>query len=167
MAAWAKYDGSRYNLWADRYTPGGGWGTAAIIQANTASPLLAVDPDGNAIAVWASSGIWAKRYTPSGGWGIAERIETNSVWSLYDVTLDSDGKATVVWTRQDRTKDVWSNRYTPSGGWGTPVLIESDETGDAFGPQIAVDPTGRVTAVWSQRDPGGWNWLNIWANRFE
>src|SRR5713226_5301863 len=52
---------------------------------------------------------------------------------------------------------------TPSKAWGTAQLIETDNAGDAFYPQIAVDAGGNATAVWTQFD-GTRN--NIWANRF-
>jgi len=43
-------------------------------------------------------------------------------------------------------------------------LIETDNVGDAFVPQIAVDGSGNALAVWHQFDG---TVFNIWANRFE
>jgi len=56
---------------------------------------------------------------------------------------------------------TWSFR-TRDGQWGKPVEIGN--VGNAFDPQVALDPNGNAVAVW-------WQWngtrLNIWANRFE
>ena len=68
---WAQFDGTRNNIWANRYTAGTGWGTAALIETNNAgsadSPQVAINANGNALAVWRQSdgtrdNIWANRY---------------------------------------------------------------------------------------------------------
>ena len=58
IAVWTCRDllSSTYRIWANRYEAGYGWGEAALIETyNTASataPSVAVDSDGNAVAVW-------------------------------------------------------------------------------------------------------------------
>lgn len=58
-------------IWANRYTAGTGWGTAALIETDNAgnaySPQIACDTAGNALAVWDQSdgtrlNIWANRF---------------------------------------------------------------------------------------------------------
>jgi hypothetical protein len=93
VAVWTQSNGTWYNIWANRFTPSGGWGTATLIEFNNAgnadTPQVAMDLSGNAIAVWQQSdgtryNIWANRYTPSGGWGTATQIETeNAGDALY------------------------------------------------------------------------------------
>jgi len=55
MAVWQQYDGTRDNIWANRYT-GASWGTAGLIETDDTGaayyPQVAFDSSGNAIAVW-------------------------------------------------------------------------------------------------------------------
>ena len=175
VAVWQQYDGIRYNMWANRFTPSGGWGTATLIETDNAGdamwPRVAMDGSGNAVAVWEQSdgirfNVWANRYTPSGGWGTAMLIETDNAGNAQypSVTMDGSGNAVAVWEQSDGIRfNVWANRYTPSGGWGTAALIETDNAGDALYPQVAMDGSGNAVAVWEQSDGIR---FNIWANRF-
>ena len=60
----------RSDIWANRFTPAAGWGVAELIETGAytaAFPQVAVDPDGNAVAVWEQSdgirsNIWANRF---------------------------------------------------------------------------------------------------------
>jgi hypothetical protein len=67
-AVWAQYDGTRPNIWSNRYTPSGGWGTAVLIETDTDdanAPQVAVDPNGNVTAVWWArdrQDIWSNRF---------------------------------------------------------------------------------------------------------
>jgi hypothetical protein len=175
VAVWQQSDGTQNNIWANRYTPSGGWGTAAFIGTNNAwyatNPQVAMDGSGNAVAVWPQSdglwiNIWANRYTPSGGWGTATLIETNDAGDagFPQVAMDGSGNAVAVWQQSDGIRtNIWANRYTPLGGWGTAALIETDNAGNATNPQVAMDGSGNAFAVWQQSD-GTRN--NIWANRY-
>jgi len=71
VAVWSQYDGTRLNIWANRYVAGTGWGTAALIETDNAGaavlPRVAMDANGNAIAVWVQfdgtrNNVWANRY---------------------------------------------------------------------------------------------------------
>ena len=70
------------NIWSNRYTPGEGWGTPELIETddvgNAMAARVAVDANGNAIALWLQSdgrtptqrwGLSINRYTASEGWG--------------------------------------------------------------------------------------------------
>ncbi len=67
MAVWAQ-EGSAYNIWANRYTTGGGWDPdeANSIQVNdneSVNPQIAMNADGIALAVWSQGGdIWSNRF---------------------------------------------------------------------------------------------------------
>ena len=69
-AIWHQSDGTRTNIWANQYVAGVGWATAELIETedlgDAERPQLAVDPDGNAIAVWYQDdgmrlNVWANR----------------------------------------------------------------------------------------------------------
>ena len=58
------------------------WGTPEVInlgEGEASSPQVAIDPGGNAVAVWEQSdgtrtNIWSNRYTPRDGWSTAELL---------------------------------------------------------------------------------------------
>ena len=71
MAVWTQSDGTRANIWANRYSAGTGWGTAALIETSNAGNAynvqIAFDSSGNAMAVWQQSdgtrdNIWVNRF---------------------------------------------------------------------------------------------------------
>jgi len=175
LAMWAQSDGTRYNIWSNRYTVGSGWGTAELIETNNAgnahSPDIAVNADGIALAVWYQwdgmrYSIWSNRYTPGSGWGTPELIETDSSGDALtpQIAIDAAGNALSVWRQSDGTRDnVWSNRYSAGSGWGTPELIETDNAGHAQFPAIAFDAAGNALSVWRQSDGTRYN---IWSNRY-
>lgn len=176
LAVWQQYDGTRYNISANRYTAGSGWGTAALIESDNFGPAyqpqIAFDSNGNALAVWQQNtvtgvNIWANRYTAGADiWGTAALVENNSVGSSSypQIAFDTTGNALAVWYQNDGLRtNIWSNRYTANSGWGTAALIETDNAGPADSPQIAIDANGNALAVWEQSDGTRYN---IWANRF-
>jgi hypothetical protein len=190
IAVWYQYqsDGSASEIWANRYVPGAGWGTAVLIETSNTmgdarDPQVAMDDRGYAIAVWhhprgvgAPSTVWANRYVPGTGWGTATPIETSSrPTEAPQVAMDSTGHAVAVWSQIDgpsNNANIWANRYVPGTGWETATLIETDDVGPATAPQVAMDSTGHAVAVWSQLDrdrldrtPDN-SWGNIWANRY-
>jgi len=152
IVVWHQHDGTRYNIQANRYTAGGTWGTAQLIetvnQGNALFPQVTIDSDCNAIAVWQQYdntryNIWANRYTAGGTWGTAQLIETdNKGDAKYPmIACDSSCNAIAVWHQYDGTREnIWSNRYTAGSGWGTPELIETNDEENAYNPQIAIDP---------------------------
>ena len=178
IAVWNQSDGTQYNIWANRYTAGSGWGTAELIETlnggyDAWDPQVAFDSNGNAIVVWAqranaaTSGrsIWANRYIAGSGWGTAELIETDSGGaSDPQIASDGNGNAIAVWTQSDGTyARMWVNRYTAGSGWGTPELIGTGNDGHARFPELAVDNSGNAIAVWTQSDGTR---ENAYANRY-
>lgn len=176
IVVWLQSDGTRNNICSNRYTFDSGWGTAELIEndntGNAVNPTVAVDPSGNALAVWRQYdgsyySIYCNRYTSGVGWGTAEIIETeNSGHAINaDIAMDSSGNALAVWPQSDGSLyHIWSNRYTPESGWGTAEKISTSYSGDASSPQVAVDSSGNAIAVWYQDD--GIN-NNIWARLYK
>jgi hypothetical protein len=123
MAVWAQKGAVVHSIWANRYTPSGGWGAAELIETDDAgsalSPDVAIDRFGNALAVWnqGSSGrynIWSNRYTMAGGWGTAELIESDDLGHGFapQVTIDQSGNAVAAWMRSDEVLyNIWANRF--------------------------------------------------------
>ncbi len=176
LTLWRQSDGSRYNIWSNRYTAGNGWGTPELIETDDAGdallPQIAFDAAGNALAVWSQYGgttfdIWSSRYIAGNGWGTPELIETDDAGSAMapQIDIDTAGNAMAVWQQHDGFRaNIWSNRYTAGSGWGTPELIVIDSPGNAGGFDIATDAAGNALAVWNQSDGTRYD---IWSNRFE
>jgi hypothetical protein len=190
IAVWVQSEatgvsGSR--VWANRFTPSQGWGTAERIEANQEADArgtdVAVDPKGNALAVWRlwnaegdpTDTFWANRFTPSAGWETEDRIEHNDQGSAGypKVAMDPQGNATAVWPQWSGTRDnVWSNRFTPADGWGTAERIEANTEHDAWQLQVAMDSQGNAIAVWAtavteqSSDVIEIFEYYIWSNRF-
>ena len=173
FAVWQQSDGTRFNIWSNRYAAGTGWGTPVLLENMDSTgdyqPQLAVDANGNAMVVWwQNSGtfehIWANYYTVGSGWGTAVQIDDNSNAYSYgpQVAFDSNGNALAVWSQATTTSSIWANRFIPGTGWGTPALIESSNE-NALGPNLAVDSQGNAVAIWYQDDG---TYRNIWANHY-
>jgi hypothetical protein len=172
---WKQNDGIRYNIWANRYVVGTGWGTATLIETdnsgNAYNPTVAMDGSGNAIAVWDQRdgtyfNIWANRYVVGTGWNTATLIETDDTGNAQnpEVAMDSSGNAIAVWIQDDGTRDsIFANRYVVGTGWSTATLIENDDGGDAYSPKVALDGSGNAIAVWYQNNGTSYN---ILANRY-
>ena len=172
---WHQFDGtSLRDIWSNRYA-GNTWGAPTLVERDGSGsaerPHVAVDPDGNATAVWGQfvGGVrstWSSRYVPGMVWGAAVLLETDDSGSTSDprVAVDPEGSATAVWSQLGAAalRDVWSNRYT-GGSWGAALLIETNDGGTANSPRVAVGPNGNATVVWSQSDG---EWESIWSNRY-
>ena len=174
VAVWAQFDGGLGGVWSNRYAPGERWSVPRPIGTTSAArvsgPQVALDADGNGVAVWAQSDdtrfdIWSNRYTRSSDWADATPIEANDAGDALapQVALDAQGNAVVVWQQSDGTRDdVWANRYTSSDGWGAAERIEAEEEDDSLDPQLGVGSDGAAVAVWVKLGDSG----DIWANRY-
>ncbi len=178
IVVWIQLDGSHESIYANRYVPGTGWGTAALIETgagNAYAPRVAVNASGVAVAVWHqydSTGfrndIYANRYIPGTGWGTAERIETgDGDAESARVAIDVNGNAVAVWKQRngsDSFHSIFANRYAAGSGWGSAQLLEAlDYAVDE--PEVAIDGSGNAVAVWYQRD-AALGPYKIWAARY-
>jgi len=184
-ALWSRDIGSLY-AWAIRSPVGGPWERPGVeldpdyAQRPHSSNRLTVDPAGNVTAVWivergwvpdytGDYAIWSSRYPAAGPWGTAGRINAGAGdASGPNVACDANGNVTAVWMQDDGTGNwnILFNRYTPTRGWGTPSFIDPEKAGGVGGANVAVDPAGNATAVWSQEvSPEGRR--DLWSSRFE
>ncbi len=117
-AVWKQFDGTQHNIYANRYSMISGWGTPKLIEFDNSGisefPHIAMDAQGNAIAVWSQSNgtikqIWANRYTVGFGWGEPELLGNGSMNIIEEpnpkIALNDSGKACVVWDQFDGTKN--------------------------------------------------------------
>ena len=143
--------------------PGGQWSASVPVSgsgdSDPAAPHVAVDPDGNAVAVWSAINagervVQAARRPAGGAWSDPVVISGGGdVLSGNDeVAIDAQGNATAIWA--EFSSSVSPSAYVvrsarlPSGGtWSGPANL-SDDGGALSNPKLAVDPQGGVTAVW-------------------
>ena len=123
VAVWTQQTGTRYDIWANRYTASTGWGTAELIESDNAgnadNPQIAFDDSGNASAIWYQSdgtrhNIWANRYTAGTGWGTATLLETNNAGEALrpQIAIDGNANAIAVWDQHDGTRiSIWASSY--------------------------------------------------------
>jgi hypothetical protein len=174
MVVWHQFpEGNGYqNIWGRRYTPSEGWGVVSAVelsQQTSSKPRVAVDPMGNAIAVWrqfeGNYNIWAGRFTSVNGWGTSEQLDDASIHSsVAEVAMDREGNAFAVWSRSNcsTTCNVWAARYTTAGGWVAPEAINGNGPSSA-GLGVAFESMGLAMVMWSRSD-GARN--NVWNNRY-
>jgi hypothetical protein len=163
IAVWEESDGVRFNVWAKHSTAGMGWGPSQRLDAdhdgNAYSPRIALDAQGNAVAVWEQQvgghcKVWANRYIAGRGWGAALPIEPASSGNANapQVALTAQGQAIAVWQQSDgKHSHIRTSRYAPQTGWGTAGRVGSAAT-YANAPQIAFGAKGTALAVWQQFD---------------
>jgi hypothetical protein len=163
------------------------WGTPGTIESDTAGsvsfPTVAVDANGNAIAVWTEmdfeSGVrrfnlWANRYTVANGWGTAEKIESQGNDAVdFTLAMDANGNAAVGWAQSDGAslyKDAWVRNYSPGAGWGAVTkLLNVNTDGDAQSMDVAFDSAGNALIAWTQESlPFGSQGYtqDIWVSRY-
>ena len=179
IAIWTQDDGGRFNLLANRFEAGVGWGAPTLIERDDSgdarAPMLAIDPAGNAWAVWqqivgppgseaspislAGHNIWGNRFVPETGWGEGRLIKSEAL--VGDIGLDASGTLTILWT-VDRA--IYADRFVPDIGWaGAKPILEDVEPGSSV--QLAVDAEGRAIAVWAERSVAPPT-LEIYASRY-
>ena len=173
IVIWVQSDEEYNSVYARPFFEDSGWGKTTLIEnnvGNAEAPAVAMNGEGNAIAVWTQhdgrySSVWANRYHVTAGWGIATRLATEA--SRPHVGMDPNGNGMVVWThrRGECSKDtrvctgipsIWARRYDKVTGWGTATQLATK----AYDPQIVMDERGNAIAVW-----GGNGY--IWANYYE
>ena len=169
------------SLWAKHYTASTKtWDVTATAleldndkghDANAAQVVM--DSSGNGVVVWqqfngAVTSVYATRYTVGAGWAMPGSISTGSLGVAVNpqIAMDGSGNAITVWRQYDASAhySIWVSRYVAATiTWDSPVLIESDDSGDAFDPQLAVNTAGDAWVVWHQHDGTTYN---IGSNRY-
>ncbi len=175
-------DGSALAVWARPYINSGVMQSATLDPGATAfRPVqtvpgfddwrlantdLAVDAQGNAVATWfygtmSGSGILASTRPANGSWSQAQFL-SQPVWTgSYGLAMDPDGKAIVAWPQNDWgfvDGTAVARVRTPGAAWDAPTpLVFRADPGDApsvNAADVALDPSGRAVAVWSQTFDG-------------
>ena len=122
---------------------------------NAASPQVAVDPAGDAVAVWSRSDganeiVQAASRPAGGAWTGAVDLSVAGRDAVEPaVAIDSAGNAVAVWSRSNGSRTVVQTAtMAAAGGWSAPIDLSNAES-NAEAPQVAVAPNGEAVIVWS------------------
>jgi len=179
--------GNAYALWTDErldnimhiyfsYRPAGGPWTANVRvdddtgAASVRGGSIAVDPRGNAHAVWGGNPrigireIYSSYRPARGTWGANARVNDDAVyvdrvWQEHPSTaVDSTGNAYALWCDlRNGNYDIYFS-YRPAGGsWGANVMVNDDAGATwQYSPSIAVNVSGNAYAAWEDARSGNW-----------
>lgn len=155
---WLEDDGMNDIVRGATLTAGGGaWANFATLSAGGAgaqNPQIAVDPMGNAVAVWE----WFDSMTMTNviqsadfNFGAMSWSSTTTISDPTDdsftpqVSVNSDGTAIAIW---DSISNGIQTSTKPLGSLWEPILSIPGSSGND--PDIAIDAAGTAVAVWSQ-----------------
>lgn len=138
------------SLLANTKLSGGSWGTAATLSSsNAAAPNLAIDSNGNAVAVWVEGGVIKSKTKLFGGsWPMAADTLSGINSGNPQIAVGSNGTAAAVWEGiSGGVNAIFSATKPMSGSWSASAAISS-VANPSVNPQVTVDPSGKVLAVW-------------------
>lgn len=151
------------------------WLSAEPIETNGAgqslNPQIAIDDDGNAVAISTQSDgtrlrLWSSRFTAGTGWSAAIPVGSGDAGDAKNarIVVDASGNALAVWQQSDGSRDaIWANRYFADIGWIGASVIDDSNADPASAPQISIDAAGNALVVWNQSDG---TQDNVWSNHF-
>ena len=163
VAVWDRFDGKNLIVQAATRDPKThAWSAPASLSPSgrdAQAPRIAVNDRGDAVAVWASVGLtgWTVQgaYRPAGGtWQAAVPPQAPQAGTTAtDVVIDADGQAVVVWAATATSGTGWrvqSSSRSPDGSWTKVTPISGPDATGSIAPQLALEGTGDVLAVWSR-----------------
>jgi hypothetical protein len=138
---------------------GGQWSASVPVSASGGgdvdAPRVAVDPHGNAVAIWSvfSDEVRVASRPAGGQWSAPQVISEGGAAGEHDIVIDAQGTATAIWAEFAETASpaayVVRSASRPNGGvWSSAVNLSAGGDGVLSQPRLAVDPQGNVTAVW-------------------
>jgi hypothetical protein len=134
-----------------------GWASVVDLSApgqDARSFAVTVDAAGNATAVWSRSNganyiVQARRIAADGILGATRDLSAPGQSAFEpDAAGDAAGNTVVVWDRSDGTNTIIQARRIDADGTLGPIHDLSAGGQSAFAPRIAIDATGKATAVW-------------------
>jgi hypothetical protein len=164
VAVWLQQDGTTqcsggpcWRVKARARSAAGGLSSVQTLSGpgqNAQEPEVAVDPSGDAVAVWRRSDgvnlrIQARARSAAGTLSPTQNLSAagNDAFD-FQVGVDADGDAVAVWQLFEGTVDrIQARRRSASGVLG-PVQYVSAVGEEAVRPRLAVAPTGIAVALW-------------------
>ena len=162
VAVWVGWDGVNTRIQASARPKGGAWGAPVFIggaNQNTELPHVAMDAQGNAVAVWsihlANDRIQAA-YRPAGdatSFSSPQTISAGGAFA-YDsaVSMDDQGNAHAIWARGPYIESAMRPAGAGSSFGAVSTLSTNGGSVNSFEPQVAAEPNGKAVAVWTRFD---------------
>jgi hypothetical protein len=158
VVVWRRTDGTSHQVQAVTRVAYGPWSSPVMLSTaggDAWDPQVAIGSDGTATVVWSRSDgsnerVQATTRAPNGSWSSPVTLsEAGADARNPQVVVGSDGTATAVWRAWDGASDrIQASSRPAKGVWASPATL-STVSGNVYDPQLAVDPQGMVTAVWS------------------
>lgn len=127
---------------------------------DSASPQVGVDTSGNISVVWENDdityGIMYRHSTDGVTFSTATNLATNTTGSFGpQMAIGVDGSISVVWEDDfNFQSDISFSRSTDKGAtFSTPKNL-SNNSGNSFSAQVAVDLSGNIAVAWTDNTPG-------------
>jgi hypothetical protein len=160
---WFGYgNGSKEVVYAATRPAGGAWSQAVAlsdVDGYSAEPDIAIDPQGNATAVWTTGpqhqyGFVQIATHPAGGtWSQPAALSDESAAAaMPHIAADLEGNLTAIWDLGGEEGIIQSKTRPAGGEWSSVAVDVSGDDGLSSYPQIATDAQGDVVAVWQQKD---------------
>jgi hypothetical protein len=139
---------------------GGSWHLDNLPQTGSSNdPQIAVDANGNAIAVWSSyvgsTFIIQSSTKPFGGsWqATPDNLSQPDQGSTQpQIVVDAYGNVTAVWSSFNGSNSLIQSSTKPFGGSWQATPDNLSQSGQSNAPQIAIDTNGNAIAVWWSSD---------------
>ncbi len=162
LAVWRESNpgDNNYSMKAARYNPATGWGAPESIETlftnvTSASPAVAIDAQGNGIAMWqqgSQNTVHYNIYRAGSGWqGAVELTGYNQGLGSAGIELlmTPDGRAVAAWSSSTpgevRSTALISMQYSPSTGWTVPVVVDTYNINRT----LQMDNSGQAVLVYS------------------
>ncbi len=165
VAVWEQVDSSQdghEQIESSVMAAGGSWRPPVDISGEGEDanlPEVAVDSEGDAVAVWQRWGapnnerIQSAVRPVDGAWQPPVDLTVQGEISFEpEVAMDSEGDATAVWEHDDGAALLIQSADMPAGGTWQPTVDLSEAGENAVHPQIAADPGGDAFAVWARNN---------------
>lgn len=158
---------SEDNVIKARHYRNGAWSAAEPVSRNdpatvsAINPVIAMDPAGNAIAVWrelhGAWGIYASRYNAATtAWSTPVEIGAGGGdVAGFAVVMDASGNAMAGWREKSGANTVVNaaRHDAATASWSAPVRVDTTSTAaNNQTPVMGVDSAGTVTLAWQQKD---------------
>jgi len=117
LAVWSQLGDTYFNIMSNRFDgTSSSWGTSEQIETgadHSTTPQIAIDNNGNAIAVWMQSTLIMTNHFNGTIWGVFEQIGAGGRFtSSPQIAIDNNGNALAVWQQADfSTINIMASRF--------------------------------------------------------